>query len=68
MRNLNNSMRPLASITKKFSHNLDPPAVMIDKLVKDSQKLNHFNILTVKNNTILDSDDFKCLDKISSRK
>ena len=38
------------------------------KLPKDSQKLDHFNILTVKNNTILDSEEFKCLQKIPERK
>ena len=38
------------------------------KLDADSQKVDHFNILTVKNNTILDSGDYKCLDKISPGK
>ena len=38
------------------------------KLKKDNQKLDHFNILTVKNNTILDSEEFKCLEKIPERK
>jgi len=34
----------------------------------DSQTLEHFNILAVKNNTILDTDDFRCLDDIPAQK